>query len=111
MTQLRFSGVVKPMRRGGWSARGLIESGRHGQLIDTQIGPIEFAAKEVATEWLRQIAAERSIDLVQIETKSECTERTLPAPLGSVTQTSSGLSSAPARRRRYPGVSKVAASG
>jgi hypothetical protein len=71
MTVLRFDGVVKPMRRGGWSARGVVVATQHGQLIETQIGPREFAAVEASTQWLRAAAAERAIDALQIVVKSD----------------------------------------
>ena len=66
----RFEGIVKPLRRGGWSARGLVVATQHGQLIETQIGPKEFDAKESSVEWLRQVASERAIDSIQIIDKS-----------------------------------------
>ena len=58
-----MDGVVKPMRRGGWSARGLIVSVQHGLLVETQVGPKQFAAQEAAVEWLKQAAAEHSVEL------------------------------------------------
>jgi hypothetical protein len=67
----RFDGVVKPMRRGGWSARGVVIVTQHGQLIETQIGPREFPGVEASMEWLRGVAAERAIDAVQISVKPE----------------------------------------
>lgn len=66
MTTTRFDGLVKPMRRGDWSARGAIITERHGQLIETMVGPREFVAKDLGVEWLHRAAAERSIDAVRI---------------------------------------------
>jgi hypothetical protein len=66
MTALRFDGVVKPLRRGGWSARGVITAVRAGQLLQTQVGPRAFEAVEDSAAWLRQVAIERSIEDVHI---------------------------------------------
>jgi hypothetical protein len=63
MNERGMDAVVKPMRRGGWSARGMIVSVQHGLLIETQVGPKQFAGKEAALEWLKQAAAERSLKL------------------------------------------------
>ena len=67
---LRFDGVVKPLRRGGWSARGVIVATQHGQLIETQIGPKEFDGSDASTAWLYQAAAERAIEAVKIVVKT-----------------------------------------
>ncbi len=61
-----MDGVVKAMRRGGWSARGLVAAVRHGQLFETQVGPREFASKQAAIDWLRRAAADRAVKIGQI---------------------------------------------
>lgn len=61
-----MNGVVKPMRRGGWSGRGLIATVEHGQRFETQVGPREFGSKQDAIDWLQQMAAERSLKLGRI---------------------------------------------
>jgi hypothetical protein len=63
MDERGMDAVVKPMRRGGWSARGMIVSVQHGLLTETQVGPKQFAGQEAALEWLKQAAAERSLKL------------------------------------------------
>jgi hypothetical protein len=63
MNEGGMDAVVKPMRRGGWSARGLIVSVRHGLLIETQVGPRQFSGRDAALEWLKQAAIERSVPL------------------------------------------------
>ena len=54
---IEFQGVVKPRRRGGWIARGLIVEQRFGQRVATQIGPREFADQPAGVAWLTEIAA------------------------------------------------------
>jgi len=71
MTGIRFEGVVKPARRGGWSARGVIISVAHSQLVDTRIEPRAFAGLEPATEWLREVAAKHRIEAVAIDVRQE----------------------------------------
>ena len=71
MTEIRFEGVVKPARRGGWTARGVITSVMHSQRIDTAIEPRAFAGVEPATQWLRKMAAERRIKTVAIDVRQE----------------------------------------
>jgi hypothetical protein len=66
MTTFSMDGVVRAMRRGGWSARGVIVDVRHGQIFETQIGPREFPAEKAAREWLRDVAATRSIKAARI---------------------------------------------
>ena len=66
MNEVGMDAVVKPMRRGGWSARGMIVSVRHGLIIETQVGPKQFAGKDAALEWLKQAAAERSLKLASV---------------------------------------------
>ena len=61
-----MDGIVKLMRRGGWSGRGMIVDSRNGQVVETQIGPKAFGSKEAAIEWLRQVAAERAIEIGRI---------------------------------------------
>ena len=68
---LRFDGVVKPLRRGGWSARGVIVATQHGQLIETQIGPKEFDGSDASMAWLYRAAADRAIEAVKIVVKTE----------------------------------------
>ena len=53
-----FKGIVKPRRRGGWIARGLIVEERHGQIFETQIGPREFAEPATSLQWLREVATQ-----------------------------------------------------
>ncbi|MEO6394318.1 MAG: hypothetical protein ABIO40_00220 [Devosia sp.] len=76
---LRFDGIVKPLRRGGWSARGVVIATRHGQLIETQIGPKEFPERELSEHWLRQIAAELSIETVRVTNGSGAFDRVIAA--------------------------------
>jgi hypothetical protein len=54
--QMNFKGTVKPRRRGGWIARGLIVEERHGQVFETQVGPREFAEKKAGSSWLEEVA-------------------------------------------------------
>lgn len=61
-----MNGMVKPMRRGGWSGRGLIATVRQGQRFETQIGPRQFDRKQDAIDWLQQVAAERALKLGRI---------------------------------------------
>jgi hypothetical protein len=61
-----MNGIVKELRRGGWSGRGLIETVQHGQLFQTQIGPKAFASKEAAVGWLQEVAAERDLEMREI---------------------------------------------
>ena len=82
---LKFDGVVKPLRRGGWRARGLVTTVQHGQRGETQIGPRPFDAEDVATAWLHRIAAERSIAAVRIIVKSAAGSPMIPPPLGALT--------------------------
>jgi hypothetical protein len=58
-----MDGIVKAMRRGGWSGRGVISDIQHGQLLETQIGPRAFHSRDAAVEWLRRIAQERQVEL------------------------------------------------
>jgi hypothetical protein len=60
MTNTLFSGVVKPLPRGGWSARALLTAERHGQLFDTQLGPREFATEADSRAWLKSLMAEHA---------------------------------------------------
>ena len=68
-----MNGVVKPLRRGGWSGRGIIADVRHGQLFETLVGPKQFGSREAAIDWLKQVARERSLELV---VESEAAEPT-----------------------------------
>ena len=58
---MKFQGMVKPRRRGGWIARGLVLEQRSGQLFETQIGPKEFADKVASVAWLTEAAARLGI--------------------------------------------------
>jgi hypothetical protein len=58
---MEFQGVVKPRRRGGWIARGLIVEQRFGQRVETQIGPKEFADQPASVAWLTEAAARLGI--------------------------------------------------
>ena len=53
---MEFTGTVKPRRRGGWIARGLIVEHRFGQVFETQIGPREFRDKPASVAWLSEAA-------------------------------------------------------
>ena len=66
MATYGMDGVVKAMRRGGWSARGVIIDVRHGQIFETQIGPREFPAEKAARDWLCDAAAAHSIRTARI---------------------------------------------
>ena len=66
MTTHGMEGVVKAMRRGGWSARGVILQVRHGQIFETQIGPREFPAEKAARDWLSEIATAHTIRTARI---------------------------------------------
>ncbi len=55
---MKFNGTIKPRRRGGWIARGLIVEVRSGQIVETQIGPREFAERKAGSNWLEQVAKE-----------------------------------------------------
>lgn len=58
---MEFSGIVKPRRRGGWIARGVIVEQRFGQIVETQIGPREFADQPASVAWLSEAAARLGI--------------------------------------------------
>ena len=49
---MEFQGVVKPRRRGGWVARGVVVEQRSGQRFETQVGPREFPDKPAGVAWL-----------------------------------------------------------
>jgi len=53
---MNFKGTVKPRRRGGWIARGLIVEERSGQVFETQVGPREFDEPKASADWLREVA-------------------------------------------------------
>ena len=53
---MEFQGVVKPRRRGGWIARGLVIEQRSGQRFETQVGPREFPDKPSGIAWLTEAA-------------------------------------------------------
>lgn len=53
----RFEGSIRKLRRGGWRARALVISARHGQLVETQVGPVEFASECLCDAWLHNAAA------------------------------------------------------
>ena len=65
---MEFQGVVKPRRRGGWIARGIVVEQRSGQRFETQIGPKEFADKPASVAWLTEAAARLGIGKPSIAT-------------------------------------------
>jgi hypothetical protein len=65
---MEFNGIVKPRRRGGWIARGLVVEQRFGQLVETQIGPREFADQSASVTWLTDAARRLGIGRPQIAT-------------------------------------------
>jgi hypothetical protein len=58
---MEFQGMVKPRRRGGWIARGLVVEQRFGQRFETQIGPREFPDQGAGVAWLTEAAARLQI--------------------------------------------------
>ncbi len=66
MTTIGMDGIVKAMRRGGWSARSVIVTVRHGQIFETQVGPRQFPEEKAARDWLREVAAAHSIKAPRI---------------------------------------------
>ena len=62
-----FEGTIRPLRRGGWAARGMVIANRHGQLIETQIGPMAFDSEDMCDAWLRAAAAGLNIESVSID--------------------------------------------
>jgi hypothetical protein len=65
---MEFKGTVKPRRRGGWIARGLVVEHRFGQVFETQIGPREFTDKPACVAWLNDAAARLGIGRPHIAT-------------------------------------------
>lgn len=63
---IAFQGTIRALRRGGWAARGLLVASRHGQLIETQIGPKAFENEMLCDAWLRASAAELKVESVRI---------------------------------------------
>jgi len=61
-----FEGTIRELRRGGWAARGLVVTNRHGQLVETQVGPKAFDSEDGCDAWLRETAAGLKIDSVSI---------------------------------------------
>jgi hypothetical protein len=53
---MQFNGTIKPRRRGGWIARGVIVEHRFGQIFETQVGPREFADQPSCVAWLADAA-------------------------------------------------------
>ena len=72
-----FQGSISKLRRGGWRARALVISARHGQIVETQIGPIEFASECLCDAWLREAATGFDPADVRIVTSSD---PAVPAP-------------------------------
>jgi hypothetical protein len=64
---ITFEGTIKELRRGGWAARGVVVANRHGQLIETQIGPKAFDTETSCDAWLRAAAAGLNIESVRID--------------------------------------------
>ena len=67
---MEFKGIVKPHRRGGWVARGLLIEQRFGQIFETQIGPREFGDRLASVAWLTDAAKGLGIGRPRIETLS-----------------------------------------
>ena len=63
---IAFEGTIRELRRGGWAARGLVVANRHGQLVETQIGPKAFETEDHCDAWLRAAAADLNIQSVSI---------------------------------------------
>ena len=63
---IAFEGTIKELRRGGWAARGLVVTSRHGLLVETQVGPKAFDTEGRCDAWLRAAAAELKIASVRI---------------------------------------------
>jgi hypothetical protein len=63
---VRFDGIIRQDRRGGWNARGIIVTHKHGQIFQTLVGPRAFASEEISQEWLRAAATELAIEEVTI---------------------------------------------
>jgi hypothetical protein len=53
---MEFSGTVRPARRGGWIARGVIIEQRSGQVFETQVGPRQFSDRPDSVAWLKERA-------------------------------------------------------
>ena len=49
---IRFEGSIRELRRGGWRARGVVRTQRHGQIFETQVGPRAFENQEASLRWL-----------------------------------------------------------
>ena len=64
---ITFEGTIKELRRGGWAARGVVVTSRHGQLIETQVGPRAFDTEGSCDDWLRAAAAIFNIDSIRID--------------------------------------------
>ena len=67
---MEFSGTVKPRRRGGWIARGVILEQRFGQIVETQVGPKELPDRDTCVAWLNHAAAQLGIERPRIATAS-----------------------------------------
>ena len=65
-----FRGTIRPLRRGGFAARGLLVVARSSQVYETQVGPREFASEDLCDAWLRSAAAGMKVERVQIVTAS-----------------------------------------
>ena len=63
---IRFEGSIRELRRGGWRARGVVRTQRHGQIFETQVGPRAFENQEASLRWLRDVAAGLAIKDVQL---------------------------------------------
>jgi len=63
---IAFEGTIKELRRGGWAARGLVLTSRHGLLVETQVGPKAFDTEASCVDWLRAAAADLKISSVRI---------------------------------------------
>ncbi len=66
MTTGRFDGVIKPLRRGGWSAKARLTIERHSQLFETFLGAALFDTEAASREWLHTTASRHAIDAARI---------------------------------------------
>jgi len=65
-SSIAFEGTIRALRRGGWAARGLVVTSRHGQLVETKIGPKAFDTEDGCHAWLHATASGLDIDSVSI---------------------------------------------
>ena len=65
------------MLRPAAAARGMVIANRHGQLIETQIGPMAFDSEDMCDAWLRAAAAGLNIERVCIDRRDAGVTTTL----------------------------------